>query len=351
MRKTLSESAYSNELETIRKIGEQLGIGINDWLNKNDLKRIPLRTTNQVFHVNEFIFKNYIDNESFLAEVSIYLNRKRFSFKMPELVGTFVEEGNGAWSVLSYIEGITLQDFLDKYPASDLKKIFSVEVARTIADFEKNSDSIEHIGITNWSMEESLFHLFEFLRKMGCENLVSNLINVIRRGDIILAESSYKPCFDAFFKNILITFPKKKNVAFELVHCDFDKSFRRIPQGESLSHISISERLSPFLDDALIEYSRWSDVSKETALQILKITSFARCLAGLRDAVRRVESEDESIELRRQRIAIANWSIKCALQLIEEFSKTVNLQNYESQSLEELLLMIYEKLNHKKYLT
>jgi hypothetical protein len=73
----------------------------------HEYQQVSFQTTNKIFIVGDYIFKNYATEQAYLTETSFYSNRGFFSFRTPNIAGYYKDSDGGFWLVIDYIHVVT----------------------------------------------------------------------------------------------------------------------------------------------------------------------------------------------------------------------------------------------------
>jgi serine/threonine protein kinase len=309
------------------------------------LEKVSFITTNIVYiYDKKIVLKKIASEVGFNSELAVYQNQNRYDFKIPKLISYYKDEGNNFWIVLEYIQSENASNFLEQN--HNQAELIVKEIVYALVDFETKSINQNHLGIRKWSMSESLESLLKKIEIIVPADSIISLRTAIKRADNLIIESQFKPCFDAFLNNVLIT--KTESGKPLIYFCDFDKAYRAVPSGEQLTHFLFNEILKNYVTDAVDLYSSLIGHNKESIFEILEITAFARALSGLRDNCSLFNTNNKPIgAMIENDFKLSNKFINYSKSFFSKFSDKIKLNKSELRNIDNLFYCLENHLLKK----
>lgn len=261
---------------------------IHDWLEttgvigkkaNNSSYVKAYKTTNDVFVGRDLILKKYSSRQGFLTERFVLDKSSKLSFRIPTQVASLDCEELGMWVVMEKIHGA---DLLSANLDDEGARSIGATIVRSLAEFEEwfGSNPVPNSETWGWSNFPGM--LDQSLQGAGASELSNHIVTAAERADLLLSYLPKANCMDIFFRNIILQTGTSGSVSVGFI--DFDKSWRLIPIGEQLSHLSQISEFLPHKAEFSEIYCKARGIDTFELNLILQVAPFFRAISGIRDS-------------------------------------------------------------------
>jgi len=334
---TINEIIHKLNLE-LQATGKQLCC--------DEYRQLSLQTTNKIFLVGDYIFKNYTSEQAYQAELSVYSNRSLFSFKTADIISYYQDSNGEFWLIMDYIQGVTLSDYLlsNKLSSLDYQNCIR-SVTESLGEFESKASKLPDIGINKPNFSELIDPLFDLLEQRQYSTGIDSLKISILKANEFIQNFPPVPYFDCSLRNIIVPQSSldKADIFNQLVYIDFDKSYRSTIIAEQLSHLLLDNSLRDYKEIIFLTYSQVCGIDLSLIEEVIPACIFIRSLSWLRYSLQWMRDFDNNHEAKTV-INMARSALIGALNILEDCSLSIGISKTHKNSILCLLLTVYLKI-------